>query len=78
MGLARLPELAAGLIASGLSADTPAAVVSRGTLADQEVVTGPLVELPDLAVDLPGPALVVVGDVVALAASLAPTAVLSA
>ncbi len=78
MGLARLPELAAGLIAAGLPADTPAAVVSRGTLADQEVVTGPLAELPDLAADLPGPALVVVGDVVALASSLAPTAVLSA
>jgi uroporphyrin-III C-methyltransferase len=78
MGLARLPELAAGLIAAGLPADTPAAVVSRGTLADQEVVTGPLAELPDLAAGLPGPALVVVGDVVALTASLAPTAVLSA
>jgi siroheme synthase len=78
MGLARLPELAAGLIAAGLPAGTPAAVVSRGTLVDQEVVTGQLAELPDLAAELPGPALVVVGEVVALAASLAPTAVLSA
>jgi uroporphyrin-III C-methyltransferase len=78
MGLARLPALAAGLIAAGLPADTPAAVVSRGTLPEQEVVTGPLVELPDLAADLPGPALVVVGEVVGLAASLAPLATLSA
>ena len=78
MGLARLPALAAGLIAAGLPAETPSAVVSRGTLPDQEVVTGSLSELPALAADLPGPALVVVGEVVALAASLAPLATLSA
>ena len=78
MGLARLPELAAGLIAAGLPAETPAAVVSRGTLPEQEVVTGPLAELPAVAADLPGPALVVVGEVVGLAASLAPLAALSA
>jgi uroporphyrin-III C-methyltransferase len=78
MGLARLPGLAAGLIAAGLSADTPAAVVSRGTLPEQQVVTAPLAELPILAAELPGPALVVVGEVVALAASLAPLAALSA
>ena len=78
MGLARLPALAAGLIAAGLPAETPAAVVSRGTLPDQEVVTASLSELPAVAADLPGPALVVVGEVVALAASLAPLATLSA
>ncbi len=78
MGLARLPELADGLIAAGLGPDTPAAVVSRGTLPDQEVVTAPLAALAERAAGLPGPALVIVGDVVALAASLAPTAVLSA
>jgi uroporphyrin-III C-methyltransferase len=78
MGLARLRSLADGLIAAGLPPETPAAVVSRGTLPDQEVVSAPLVELPNAAERLPGPALVVVGDVVALAASLAPAAVLSA
>ena len=78
MGLARLPALAAGLIAAGLPAETPAAVVSRGTLPDQEVVTAPLAELPAVAADLAGPALVIVGEVVGLAASLAPLAALSA
>jgi uroporphyrinogen III methyltransferase/synthase len=78
MGLARLPALAAGLIEAGLPADAPAAVVSRGTLPEQEVVSGTLAELPALAADLPGPALVVVGEVVALAASLAPLVTLSA
>ena len=78
MGLARLPALAAGLIAAGLAPETPAAVVSRGTLPDQEIVAAPLDALPERAADLPGPALVVVGEVVALAASLAPAAALSA
>jgi uroporphyrin-III C-methyltransferase len=78
MGLARLASLASGLIAAGLEADTPAAVVSRGTLPDQEVVTAPLAELAERASGLPGPALVVIGDVVALARSLAPLAALSA
>ena len=78
MGLVRLPALTAGLVAAGLPPDTPAAVVSRGTLPDQEVVCASLAELPELAGHLPGPALVVVGEVVALARSLAPAAVLSA
>ena len=78
MGLARLPTLAAGLIAAGLPPGTPSAVVSRGTLPDQELVSAPLAELSDVAGDLPGPALVVVGEVVALARSLAPAAALSA
>ena len=78
MGLARLAGLADGLIAAGRPADTPAAVVSRGTLPDKEVVAAPLAELAERSSDLPGPALVVIGDVVALAGSLAPLATLSA
>lgn len=78
MGLARLRELVEGLVAGGLDPGIPAAVVSRGTLPDQEVVVAPLAELPERADGMPGPALVVVGDIVSLAASLAPAAVLSA
>jgi uroporphyrin-III C-methyltransferase len=72
MGLSRLRALAEGLIEAGLPAETPSAVVSRGTLADQESVTAPLGEIADRAMGLPGPALVIVGDVVALGALLAP------
>jgi uroporphyrinogen III methyltransferase/synthase len=72
MGLSRLRALADGLIGAGLAADTPAAVVSRGTLPDQESITAPLHEIADRADGLPGPALVIVGDVVALASHLAP------
>jgi uroporphyrin-III C-methyltransferase len=78
MGLGRLEALARGLIAAGLPPTTPAAVVSRGTLPDQATVSAPLEELPERAAGLPGPALVVVGDVVALRERIAPTAALLA
>ena len=71
MGLERLERLCAGLIAAGLSASTPAAVISRGTLPDQQSVAGTLGDLAELATGLESPALVVVGDVVAVGASLA-------
>ena len=64
MGLERLSELADGLVAAGLDPSTPAAVVANGTLPQQEAVSGPLDELPELAASLPTPALVVIGDVV--------------
>jgi uroporphyrin-III C-methyltransferase len=66
MGLGRLGELAHGLMRAGLPGSTPAAVVSRGTLPDQATIEAPLEDLPDRAANLPGPALVVVGDVVGL------------
>jgi len=70
MGLGRLRELADGLIGAGMAAGIPAAVVSRGTLPDQEAITATLDEIADVAGDLPGPALVVIGDVVALSGRL--------
>ena len=70
MGLARLRDLADGLIRAGKAAETPAAVVSRGSLPDQQVVTGTLEAIADAAQALPGPALVVIGDVVAIAERL--------
>jgi uroporphyrin-III C-methyltransferase len=71
MGLERLGRLCAGLVAAGLPASTPAAVVSRGTLPDQESVSGTLGDIAELAAALESPALVVVGEVVAVGASLA-------
>jgi uroporphyrin-III C-methyltransferase len=68
MGLARVGRLADGLVAAGRAADTPAAVVSKGTMQDQRVVTAPLSGLAEAVgrAGLEAPALVVVGDVVAL------------
>ena len=70
MGLAHLPELARGLLAAGKDGRTPAAVVSNGTRPDGRAVTGTLEELPGLVEGLASPALLVVGDVVAVGAEL--------
>jgi uroporphyrin-III C-methyltransferase len=70
MGLERLASLAAGLVAAGLDPSTPAAVVSNGTLPDQETVSGRLDELAESAADLATPALVVIGEVVKVGARL--------
>ena len=64
MGLERVTQLCSGLVAAGLPASTPAAVVSRGTLPDQEAVTGTLADLAQRAAGLAPPALVIVGGVV--------------
>jgi uroporphyrinogen III methyltransferase/synthase len=70
MGLAHLSGIAGGLIAAGKPRDTPAAVVARGTHADGRSVTAELWDIARAAADLPSPALLVVGDVVALAGRL--------
>jgi len=70
MGLGRLGELAAGLIAAGLAPAIPSAVISRGTLADQKAVTAPLDEIAKAAAGLRSPALLVVGEVVSLSEAL--------
>lgn len=66
MGLTRLPEVVTQLLRCGRAPDTPAAVISRGTLPDERVVTAPLAEIAERAADLPSPALIVVGEVVRL------------
>jgi len=70
MGLARLPEIAAGLVEHGLDPQTPAAVISGGTTPDEEVVVASLSTIAGQASDLGSPALIVVGDVVSLAEHL--------
>jgi len=67
MGLHRLDEIAAGLIAAGRSQHEGAAVASRLSLPDHELRIGTLGTIAALAHDLQTPALVVVGDVVGLA-----------
>jgi uroporphyrin-III C-methyltransferase len=66
MALNELDSLCKRLLALGLDPSTPAAVISRGTCPDQEVVVADVSGIADAAVDLPGPALVVVGEVVGL------------
>src|SRR5204863_5873729 len=72
MGLPGLPVLCAELVAHGLTATTPAAIVQQGTSATQRVVTGTLRTLSARAerAGLHGPTLIIVGDVVRLRARL--------
>jgi uroporphyrin-III C-methyltransferase / precorrin-2 dehydrogenase / sirohydrochlorin ferrochelatase len=66
MGLAAAEDVRAGLIAAGRSPRTAAAVVARGTRADARVAVGRLDDLCALAAEVrEGPALLVIGDVVA-------------
>ncbi len=67
MGLARLDELARGLIEHGRDASTPVAVIASGTLPTQRTVVAPLAGVAAAAGELDPPALVVIGDVVSLA-----------
>lgn len=73
MGLATLGELCQQLIAHGLAADHPCAMVESGTLQSQRVVTGTLATLEAAVADtgLTGPALLIVGTVVRLRQELA-------
>ena len=68
MPVANLPHIAAELIAGGLDAATPSAVIEHGTLPSQRTVTAPLAELAErvAAADIKPPALLVVGRTVAL------------
>ncbi|PIJ50483.1 uroporphyrinogen-III C-methyltransferase [Erwinia sp. OLTSP20] len=71
MGTFKAADISAQLIAHGRQARTPVAVISRGTRPDQQVLTGTLGELAQLAQSVPTPALLVIGEVVNLHAQLA-------
>jgi uroporphyrin-III C-methyltransferase len=68
MGGAHAERLAQRLIEHGKAASTPAAVISRGTTDEEEVVVTPLGSLTAAHTT---PALVVIGDVVSVRAALA-------
>jgi uroporphyrin-III C-methyltransferase len=70
MGGAVVGRLAERLIEHGRPASTPAAVISQGTTEHEQVVTAPLGAIAAVAKDLPTPALVVIGDVVAVREAL--------
>ncbi|MDE0054669.1 MAG: siroheme synthase CysG [Gammaproteobacteria bacterium] len=72
MGLAGLRQLSARLIEHGMDPETPSAMVSRGTMEDQAVVTAPISRLARAveAADLPGPTTTIIGRVVDLRAQL--------
>mgnify|MGYP006272777297 CR=1 FL=1 len=69
MGMQRIGAIAAALVAGGLAATTPAAVIERGTTVAERRATGTLATIAAdaAAAGLGSPALIVVGAVVGLA-----------
>jgi uroporphyrinogen III methyltransferase/synthase len=67
MGVRRLPDIAARLIAAGRDGTEPAAVVERGTTPAQRTVTATLADLPEAAAQegIGPPAIVLTGRVAA-------------
>lgn len=72
MGLARVQELADGLVAAGREPTTSAAVIASATLPEQRSVFGTLADIASrvAAANLASPAVLVVGAVAGLPASL--------
>ena len=73
MGLKGLPVLCRELIARGMTADTPVALVEQGTTPRQRVFVGNLSTLPNMvkASDVHAPTVIIVGEVVRLHEKLA-------
>ena len=72
MGVRNLPRICENLTKHGLDAQTPAALIRWGTTTRQEVLVGSVDTLPGLAEEakFKPPALIVIGQVVALRAKL--------
>ena len=72
MGVAGLDRIRDQLVDHGRAPDTPFAMVENGSRPEQRVIIGPLSELPALAHshDVRAPALLIVGEVAALASRL--------
>ncbi|HCH33408.1 MAG TPA: siroheme synthase, partial [Oceanospirillaceae bacterium] len=73
MGLKGLPYICQQLIAHGMDAAMPVALIEKGTTQDQRVLVSDLTGLPDMieAEQVMSPSLFVVGRVVSLHAKLA-------
>jgi uroporphyrin-III C-methyltransferase len=73
MGVNALPNFTRRLIAAGLDATTPAAVIQEGTTAEQRVVKGSVATIAEQATQagLSAPALTIIGAVVNVGEALA-------
>ena len=67
MGLSTAPAVAARLIEAGRAPSTPVLVVQNASLADEQRVLTRLIDLPNAVLGLDGPALLLIGEVAALA-----------
>jgi len=68
MSVGKLPEISEQLVKAGLSPDTPGAVIQQAYWPGEQLVTGPLSDLPRLSEEagIKPPATIVIGEVVNL------------
>lgn len=71
MGVAHLAAIRASLLAHGMPAHTPVAVIECGTTAEQVVIIGSLADIHEKASAAHPPATIVIGDVVRLSSQIA-------
>ena len=69
MGVSRAGSLAAQLMDHGRAPETPIAIIENGTRPDERVIVGTLESVPSLVrtAQVGAPALIVIGEVAALA-----------
>jgi len=72
MGLTGIDVLCSNLVAHGLAASTPAALIQQGTLPEQRVFEATLATLPEIVRrgEVKAPTLIIIGEVVRLRAKL--------
>lgn len=70
MGVHSLPLIVPSLMEAGRSPQTPVALIEQGTLPEQKVITGTLADILEKAGGVNPPAIIIVGEVVSLHATL--------
>jgi len=70
MGVHNLNIIVTSLIEAGRLPETPIALIERGTLPEQKVVTGTLEDILEKAANIKPPAIIIIGEVVKLQSSL--------
>ena len=70
MGVHNLKLIVTSLLEAGRSPETPIALIERGTLPEQKVITGTLEDILEKAADIKPPAIIIIGEVVRLQSSL--------
>ncbi|MGD8406563.1 MAG: uroporphyrinogen-III C-methyltransferase [Anaerolineales bacterium] len=70
MGVHSLPLIVSSLIEAGCPPEKPIALIEQGTLPEQRVVTGTLANILDKTAEIRPPAIIIVGEVVNLHATL--------
>jgi uroporphyrin-III C-methyltransferase len=70
MGAGQAREIAASLIARGVAPDTPVAIIENASLRSVRRLTTQLRDLPDCAAGIAGPAVILIGAVLAATLSL--------